>query len=290
MKSYKNIHDTLSFFKLNCDAPYYISSGKPLNSLPIDPFRIDYYMISICRSGCVDLIIDNQEVTISKNEILMAAPSTIIQFVKISDDFLMKLLFFDKNFLLKNVSDSFIIERFAFFKQNSFNIFNSDEEKNGKILHLLDYLDEKSKKESVFKEEIIRTIIFNILLETGELLYQSKTTITNQFQETKELYFKFIKLLKEKITEQRDVKFYAATLCISNKYLIQITKKAADKTPHQIIDEMLVKEAYFMLNNPTYNISEIAFQLNFSSTASFSRFFKQNTGFRPNDFKEKNLR
>ena len=65
----------------------------------------------------------------------------------------MKLLFFEKNFLLKNISDSFIIERLAFFKQRSFNSFQTDEENGARLLRLLEYLEEKSKRDSFFKDE-----------------------------------------------------------------------------------------------------------------------------------------
>lgn len=288
--NYNKIEDTFSFFNVDCSTPYYISSGKPLLHLPIEPFRIDYYMVSICSYGNVTLEIDNQKIFIPENGVLMATPSTIIRFVETSTDFRMKLLFFEKNFLLKNISDSFIIERLAFFKQRSFNSFQTDEENGARLLRLLEYLEEKSKRDSFFKDEIIRTIIFNLLLETAELLYQNTNTTKLPHQETKDVYFKFLQLLNEKIREQREVKFYTDSLCISNQYLIQILKKATDKTPHQIIDEMLVKEAYIMLNNPSLTISEIAFALNFSSIASFSRFFKRKTGLAPKEFKDKNLR
>jgi AraC-like DNA-binding protein len=76
------------------------------------------------------------------------------------------------------------------------------------------------------------------------------------------------------ISGYRTVQFYAEQLCISNKYLIEIIKKSSGKTPHEVIDEALLKEAYVMLGNPELTISEIAFELQFNSASAFGRFFK----------------
>jgi hypothetical protein len=55
-------------------------------------------------------------------QFLVAAPSTIVKFLKTSQDFMMKLLFFDKNFLIKNISNPFIIEKMNLFSQGSYSI------------------------------------------------------------------------------------------------------------------------------------------------------------------------
>jgi AraC-like DNA-binding protein len=57
-------------------------------------------------------------------------------------------------------------------------------------------------------------------------------------------------LVKENILQHKDVQYYADKLFITNKYLILIVKKATGKTPHQIIDEALLKEACVLLGYP----------------------------------------
>lgn len=287
MVTYENLHDTLSFYSIDCHQSYYISSGNPIFEFPKAPFRMDYYALCICTAGEISIEIDRHHYKIEANTFLISAPSTIIKFMKTSDDFMMKLLFFDKNFLIKNISNPFIIEKMDLFSKGSYSIVKTTEKNSGLLQNLLDYLKKKSRKQGKFTEEIVRTIIFNLLLETAEMMEKKNFAGSEKEEGKKDLYLRFSKLIRENIREHRTVQFYANTLCVSNKYLIEIIKKASGKTPHEVIDETLLKEAYVMLGNPEVTISEIAFELQFNSTSAFGRFFKKHTSLSPSEYRVK---
>lgn len=285
MKPFENIQDTLSFYGQQCNKPYYISSGDPIFKFPVKPFRMDYYAFCICTSGNIQVDIDGSRMRITDNQLLMSAPSTIMKVLERSDDFCMKLLFFDKTFLLKNVSDPFILNRLGFFQLSNYRIIDADVQQAEKLLRLLSYLEEKSTASGRFIEETIRTIMFHILLEAAELIHDLH--VEQHTEHSKEIYFRFQELIQESIQFHRDVRFYAEQLNVSNKNLIKIVKQASGKTPHEIIDEALLKEAIVYLNTPSANISDIAFKLNFNSIAAFSRFFKKMTACSPSDYRGK---
>lgn len=288
MVTYENLHDTLSFYSIDCRQSYYISSGKPIFEFPKTPFRMDYYALCVCTAGEIHIEIDRQKYKVDVHSFLIAAPSTIVKFGKTSNDFTMKLLFFDKNFLIKNISNPFIIEKMNLFSKGSYSIIKTTAKNSSQLQNLLDYLDKKSKKQGKFTEEIIRTIIFNLLLETAEIIEQENSSNPDKKEEgKKDLYLKFSKLIRENITRERMVQFYADQLHVSNKYLIEIIKKASGKTPHEVIDEALLKEAYVMLGNPDMTISEIAFELQFNSASAFGRFFKKHTTLSPSEYRMK---
>ncbi|WP_300691036.1 AraC family transcriptional regulator [Chryseobacterium sp.] len=287
MVTYENLHDTLSFYSIDCRQSYYISSGKPIFNFPESPFRMDYYALCICTAGEINIEIDHQKYKVGADSFLMAAPSTIVKFLKTSEDFMMKLLFFDKNFLIKNISNPFIIEKMNLFSKGSYSIVKTTAKNSALLQNLLDYLKRKSRKQGKFTEEIIRTIIFNLLLETAEIVEKENGTSPEKEEGKKDLYLKFSKLIRENIRGQRTVQFYADELCISNKYLINIIKKACGKTPHEVIDDTLLKEAFMMLGNPNITISEVAFQLQFNSASAFGRFFKKHTCLSPSEYRIK---
>lgn len=248
---------------------------------------MDYYALCICTAGEINIEIDRQKYKVDAHSFLMAAPSTIVKFLKTSEDFMMKLLFFDKNFLIKNISNPFIIEKMNLFSKGSYNIVKTSAKNSSLLQNLLDYLDKKSKKQGKFTEEIIRTIIFNLLLETAEIMEQENSANPGKEEGKKDLYLRFNKLIRENINRERTVQFYADQLHVSNKYLIEIIKKASGKTPHEVIDEALLKEAYVMLGNPDITISEIAFELQFNSASAFGRFFKKHTTLSPSEYRMK---
>jgi AraC-like DNA-binding protein len=285
MKSYENLKETLAFYGVNCNEPYYISSGNSILKFPKKSFRIDFYAFCICLAGNIELEIDNNTYNLNQNGFLISAPSTIIKFKKVSKDFRMKLLFFSKDFLLKNIANPFIIDKMNLFRYGSYNILEADIQQAVPLYAFLDYLKIKTSIKGKFTEEIIRTIIFNLLLEIAEIVSLEGGDSKENKKKKKELFLKFDELVKENILLYKDVGFYAKQLCISDKYLIEVVKKATGKTPHQIIDEALLKEAYVMLGNPGYSITQIADLLQFSSVSAFGRFFKKYASISPTEYR-----
>ncbi|MFD1629374.1 AraC family transcriptional regulator [Pseudopedobacter beijingensis] len=286
MKTYESLHETLSFYGINCHQPYYISSGNPIFNFPKTPFRIDFYALCICTAGNITVEIDNREYHISKNGLLISAPSTILKFLNIGKEFRMKLLFFEKNFLLKNISNPFFLERLGLFNQASFNVITSDDQHSDKLSKLLEYLHLTTKRKGRFTEDIIRTIIFNLLLEVAEIALVDKDNTIQEQDDNNCLFFKFSQLAQQEAFKHKDVKYYAEKLFVSNKYLINIVKRASGKTPHQIIDECLLKETYILLANPELTISDIAYDAGFNSVSAFGRFFKKYASISPSEYRK----
>lgn len=288
MKPYESLKETLSFYGVQCNEPYYISSGNPVFKFPKKPFRIDFYAFCICVSGSIHVEIDNQQYLISPGGFLISAPATILKFVRTSKDFRMKFLFFEKNFLLKNISNPFFMEKLELFANTTFSVCHSDQAYAKRLFLLLDYLREQTKRKARFVEDIIRTIIFNLLLEVTSVIDSQRAENEKEIaQETNNLFYKFTKLVQENVTVHQDVQFYADQLCITNKYLINIVKKATGKTPHVIIDEYLLKEACVLLGYPDKTISQIAFDTGFNSTSSFGRFFKKYASISPQEYRKR---
>lgn len=285
MKTYENLKETLAFYGVNCNEPYYISSGNPILKFPKKPFRIDFYAFCICVAGNVELETDNYKYNINQNGFLISAPSTIIKFKKVSKNFRMRLLFFDKNFLLKNISNPFIIDKMNLFQKGSFTITEASQTETVSLFDLLNYLQTKVSIRSKFVEEIVRTIIFNLLLEIAEIINLEESDQKDRGSKKKDLFLKFDEMVKHNILLHKNVRFYADQLHIADKYLIEVVKKASGKTPHQIIDEALLKEAYVILGNPGYSITQIADLLKFSTVSAFGRFFKKYTSISPSEYR-----
>lgn len=283
MKNYENLKDTLSFYNIDCDNSFYISTGESIFKFPENPFRMDYYAFCICTRGEIDLEINTIKYKISVGSIICSSPSTIVHFLNDTNDFHMQLVFFKKNFLLSNISDPFIIEKMELFQNDSYSIINTSKKNTEVLLDIIDKLKDKEKKIGEFTNQIIRTLIFHLLLEIAEIYHNVAPDTIESKDLQKNFYFKFKKLVQENILLQKSVQFYANQLCISNKYLIEITKCTIGKTPHQIINEAILKEAIVLLGNPDLSISEVAYKLRFNSVSAFGRFFKRQTTFSPSE-------
>lgn len=82
------------------------------------------------------------------------------------------------------------------------------------------------------------------------------------------------------------VTFMADSLNVSSRYLSDMLKQETGKTAIELIHISLVSEAKNMLKVADRSISEIAYNLGFENLPYFSRLFKKETGFSPNQFKK----
>lgn len=102
-----------------------------------------------------------------------------------------------------------------------------------------------------------------------------------------ELYQSFLHLLSNHVRTNSDVAFYADKLNVSSRYLAQVCKRSADKSPKAIIDENLVGKVETELTASSKTIQEIAFEFGFSSQAHLSKFFKKWKGISPTAYRTK---
>jgi len=289
MKLYKNLKDTLSFFNIDCQNSYYISTGQSVFEFPEAPFRMDYYTFCICTKGGIDLKINGVAYQVQAGTLICAAPSTVVHFLNATDDFHMQLVFFKTSFLLTNISDPFIIEKMGLFQNDSYSIITTSSNDLNVLLRVVDKLKAEEQRPGEFTIPKIRTLIFLLLLEIAEIYHKIAPEAIIAKDSQTPLLLKFNQLIREHILLHKRVSFYANALCVSSKYLIEITKSATGKTPHDLINDILLKESIVLLGDPNLSISEVAYKLQFTSVSAFSRFFKRHTNSTPSVYKKESL-
>ena len=104
---------------------------------------------------------------------------------------------------------------------------------------------------------------------------------------SEELYNQFLNAVERYFNRYADVAFYAEQLNVSPRYLGQVTRRIADRSPKSVIDERITTEIALLLTTTSKPLKEIADQLGFSSQAHLSRFFKTQKGFSPSEYKSK---
>ena len=100
------------------------------------------------------------------------------------------------------------------------------------------------------------------------------------------LYNRFLDDVEHYYIYYSDVAFYAEQLDISPRYLAQITRKMASRSPKTVIDERLAHEVEVLLNTTNMTVQQIAYQLGFSSQAHLSTFFRKMRKMSPTDYRK----
>ncbi|MFO0505864.1 MAG: helix-turn-helix domain-containing protein, partial [Chryseotalea sp.] len=126
-----------------------------------------------------------------------------------------------------------------------------------------------------------------------EVLYQLKefTAASQQWSQgfstpQQIVYQKLLQLINNYYIEKRTVEAYAELMNISAKHLSQTIKQTTGKNALSFINDRLVAEAKTLIQFTSLDISEIAYQLNFSDPANFGKFFKKHAQLTPLEFRK----
>lgn len=97
----------------------------------------------------------------------------------------------------------------------------------------------------------------------------------------------FYDLLVKNYKTQHKIDWYGEQLCLTPKYLSSIIKKTTNKSAAAWIDEILILHAKRILHTRRdLTVQQVAYELGFKENATFCRFFKDQTGLRPSEYRK----
>lgn len=94
-----------------------------------------------------------------------------------------------------------------------------------------------------------------------------------------------ITLIEGNYSTQKDTSFYAEKLNVSTHHLNDIIRLSRGTTVKKMLAQRLLLEAKRELSFGALTVKEVAFKLGFNDASYFSRFFKKQTGYNPEQFK-----
>lgn len=106
--------------------------------------------------------------------------------------------------------------------------------------------------------------------------------VLSRFEKVLDEYF-----MSEKPVESGlpSVRYCADKLCISPNYLGDLLRKETGNSALDYIQLKMIDVAKEKIFDPGKSISEVAYELGFKHPQHFTRMFKKNTGFSPNEFR-----
>lgn len=98
---------------------------------------------------------------------------------------------------------------------------------------------------------------------------------------------RFLGMLEEgTYREHREVTYYADSLCVTSKYLSEVSKKVSGYAANYWINRYTILDITRQLRNKSQTFVQISDMFGFSSPAYFSRYVQQNLGVKPSDYRE----
>ena len=137
-----------------------------------------------------------------------------------------------------------------------------------------------------FRKETVRAQMAAIVSNFKDLAYKNNTIALEQTSGDERICKRFKELVCKYADRERDVAFYADQLCVSSNYLSKVVSRVSGSTVTQWINRATVLHAKVLLKTTDLMTYQIADQLNFTDQATFSKFFKRETGISPREFRK----
>lgn len=247
----------------------------------------DLFQIFIISSGEGILIQDNNKI-ILKAPCFLLIPSNTFHGFEFQSDITGEVLTISEQFVETIFAKTpLILLELNKAKQYSFNQENQDSLND--LLYLKNKIVKEIAENNHYKQLCLQSLfqLFFIGLHSQNTLDNEKEATNNR---TLSYFNAFQKLIKKTLPESKLIKDYADDLRITPVHLNRICQSLMQKSALQLVHDYTITEAKKYLVYTSYSVSEISYLLNFKDPAYFSRLFKKQTGFSPNQFRSSTIR
>lgn len=252
------------------------------------PYHPNQPSFMVIKKGRLVIKEEIQTTELCNNSAILIQPQRVYQVLEISDDIKIRILKFDPEFIDQI---SLKIRKIKVYKNRfipGFNHFQLQEEETERLWNTMELIRNLLPKseETLFQTEIIKGYMSAVLYQLLGLITQKNDLLEKKITRQQELVLGFIDLVEEYFTDQRNVRFYADKMAISERYLNSLINVNTGKTPLALINEYILNKAKLLLSSSSLSISEIAYQLKYSDLYSFSHFFKRHISFSPKQYRD----
>lgn len=260
------------------------------NNSDVNAVVFDFYVVSL-KTGCNNLLYGQQKYDFDEGLMAFMSPGQVLRGEEggIPPNLNGWMLFIHPDFLWNTPLAKKIKQYDYFDYATNEALFLSDKEEM--LIHTIieNIRNEYNNNIDKFSQDVI--IAQLELLFTYAQRFYERQFITRKITNHKILdrlegvladYFNNEVLLSKGLPS---VQFVAEALNISSKYLGSLLKQLTGLTTQQHIHEKLIEKAKEKLSTTALSVSEIAYELGFEHSQSFSKLFKTKTNLSPLEFR-----
>lgn len=265
--------------------PFMYFSSKESEHRP-DEFHNNYHVHILVTGGEMRFSDGRNYYRSQKNDLVIWQMSNDIQNVTYSDDFQAEWFIASPHFVSTNNPEmSWATMGFVFIRKNP------NYHLDGEALKLMQYDFENlrnrySRQEEMFKAEVLGSL-FRVFLYDLWQVFNSSIRQQKADDNSSQIFLRFTELVQRECKQERQVAHYADELCITPKYLNQVCNRVTNISASEWIVYYANYELVRLLNDPTKTLTDIAFEMNFSSNSFFTRYTKKHLGMTPSEFRKR---
>lgn len=259
------------------------------SALPVtlsnDVFVSPNFVISLCHKGTCQADFDMLPVEFKEHDIAVMLPDHIIGHGECSEDYSTTMIVIDRSFFDELINRESFSGYLQYKNQPNYHLTDEQYSQITTILATLRLVIEIPHPKRTESLANLLDILFYALTDfRGD---ESTNQMNKVDARTTYLFNSFYDLLINNYKSQHEIGWYSEKLCLTPKYFSGVIRQITGKSAAQWINEMLILHAKRLLyTRRDMNIQQIAFELGFKGNANFCRFFKDQTGLRPSEYRK----
>ena len=251
-------------------------------TLASEVFICPNLIISLCHRGSMRAEVDMQPVEFHRHDIAVVLPDHIIGNGLCSEDYSITLIIIARSFFEELTNREAFM---GFLRYKNCPNYHLNEEQYKQIttilatLRLVVEIEHPKRIESIAN---LLDILFYALTD-----YRGDEQLNKEDKRNTHLFNSFYDLLIDNYHLQHEIEWYAQKLCLTPKYFSGVIRQITGKSAAKWINEVLILQAKRLLTTRRdMTVQQIAYELGFKGNATFCRFFKDQTGLRPSEYRE----
>jgi AraC family transcriptional activator of pobA len=240
--------------------------------------RHDFFYVLVLKTAAGSHNIDFTPYKIGDNSLFFMRPGQMHQLVLKAGSTGYLMQFNDKFYFHKDKGSNQLLR-----KASNIDHYQLHADAFKKLYSILTYIFQEDAEKNERYVDIIKANMGILFIELTRQHNDDALVGANLYMQ--ERLEKFLELLEANVFTHKPVSEYAAMLNLSTYQLNAIAKAALGKTCSEIINEHIVLEAKRCLLATSNQVNQTAYRLGYEDVSYFIRFFKKQTGFSPEAFR-----
>jgi AraC family transcriptional activator of pobA len=247
---------------------------------------LTYYDITFITQGEGAFSIDNRMYEAAPGDVFFSKPGEIRNWDirHIANGY---ALIFEDEFLSSFFKDPLFVQHLPYFQTGKTACkLHLSGELYPRMIQLLSDIKKEIDAYHQNDVHVLRALLYEALMLLNRAYLHAASPQETDKEANSNHLDKFIRLVNTHLKEHHSVRYYADKLCITPNYLNEVVNSALSVSAKQYIRNKVMDEAKRLLVYTDLPVSEIAFELHFSTVSYFVRSFRQYTAETPLSYRQ----